>query len=179
MKSLFVLLLSCLFAVNIYCQDSTSANSHSRDTLSTDILSGKPMLLGYARRTDLTQDTSFSWWFNSMYDSYNIDTTALAGVANALDSVNVRIVMGTWCSDSRMQVPRFYRILDYLHYPENKVSLLMVGRDKKGMRNETDSLDIQLVPTFIFYKNGKELGRIVEEPKVSLEKDMAGIVGKK
>ena len=37
-------------------------------------------------------------------------------------------------------------------------------------------LDIELVPTFIFYRNGEELGRIVETPEDTLEKDLAEIV---
>jgi len=44
------------------------------------------------------------------------------------------------------------------------------------MANETDNLDILKVPTIIFYLKGKEIGRIVETPVKSLEKDMARII---
>ena len=37
-------------------------------------------------------------------------------------------------------------------------------------------LNITNVPTFIFYKNGKEVNRIVESPRVSLEQDMIDII---
>jgi hypothetical protein len=37
-------------------------------------------------------------------------------------------------------------------------------------------LNITHVPTFIYYRNEKELGRIVENPMESLEKDTQAIV---
>jgi hypothetical protein len=37
-------------------------------------------------------------------------------------------------------------------------------------------LNIFKVPTFIFYKDGKEIGRYVEYARVSLEKDILKIV---
>jgi len=37
-------------------------------------------------------------------------------------------------------------------------------------------LNITNIPTFIFYKNGKEMHRIVESPMESLEKDMLKII---
>jgi hypothetical protein len=38
------------------------------------------------------------------------------------------------------------------------------------------SLNIVRVPTFIFYKNNSEAGRIIEVPKTSLEQDMVNIL---
>ncbi|MEM1407485.1 MAG: hypothetical protein AAGG59_11970, partial [Bacteroidota bacterium] len=43
------------------------------------------------------------------------------------------------------------------------------GREESGQ-------NIHRVPTFIFHKNGEEIGRIVESPKESLEVDMLKIV---
>ncbi len=86
--------------------------------------------------------------------------------------------MGTWCSDSRREVPRFYKILDELNYPEEKVELINVDRNKVGIENSVDSLNIELVPTFIIYSKGEEIGRIIETPKESLEKDLAKILNK-
>lgn len=84
--------------------------------------------------------------------------------------------MGTWCSDSREQIPAFYKILDELNYPSDKVTLICVDRKKKGLSNEADGLNIELVPTIIFYRNGEEIGRIIETPQESLEKDLLGII---
>lgn len=152
--------------------------AQEKNCMTKDNATGKPMLIGYCTRAALS-DSSFSWWFNSNYIMYEVDSTALEGAAARLKDDSITVVMGTWCSDSKMEVPRFYKILDYLGYPSDKVKLLMVGRDKKAKGNETEGLNIERVPTFIFYREGKELGRIVEYPQESLDKDMVKILNGK
>jgi thiol-disulfide isomerase/thioredoxin len=93
-----------------------------------------------------------------------------------LDDVDIKIVMGTWCSDSRTEVPHFYKILDEINYPEEKVTLINVNRDKQGLEKEVEGLDINFVPTFILYRAGEEVGRIIEMPYETLEKDMLELV---
>ena len=94
-------------------------------------------------------------------------------------NIDITIVMGSWCSDSQWHVPDFYKILDKINYPSDKVTLIAVNEDKKTEEDEIDTLNIKLVPSFIFYRDGSELGRIVESPEKSLEVDMLGILIKK
>ena len=51
-----------------------------------------------------------------------------------------------------------------------------MDEDKHAEGNETAGLKIEYVPTIIFYKDGNELGRIVESPEDTLEKDMIKIL---
>ena len=176
MKSLLIISFIIITGISLMAQDS--ASPVKRDTLVKDVLSQQPMLLGYCTR-EAFKDTTFSWWFNSVYDMYEVDTVTTQKIAGKLYGINITVVMGTWCSDSRREVPRFFRILDSMKYPSDNVEIITVGRDIKGIGNETDSLKIERVPTIIFYKNGSELGRIIESPKVSLEKDMLNILDKK
>ncbi len=175
MRTILLLIFVSAFTVMASAQNGDTASVAVHDTLTKDVLSGNPMLLGYCSR-EAFKDTTFSWWFNSIYDIYNVDTTTADELAGKLKGVDIKIVMGTWCSDSRREVPRLFKILDYLKYPSDNVKILTVGRDKKGRGDETKDLDIELVPTIIFYRDGKELGRIIESPKVSLEKDMLKIL---
>jgi thiol-disulfide isomerase/thioredoxin len=145
--------------------------------ISKDPFNGKPMLLGLCTR-EAFKDTSFSWWFDSGYKMYEVDSTSLAKISDKIKNTDITIVMGTWCSDSRTLVPEFYKILDYLNYPSDKVKLINIDRDKKGRDDEIAGLNIRLVPTFIFYHNGKEVGRIVESPAETLEKDLEIILNK-
>jgi thiol-disulfide isomerase/thioredoxin len=145
--------------------------------ISKDPFNGKPMLLGLCTR-EAFKDTSFSWWFDSEYKMYEVDSTSLAKISAKIKNTDITIVMGTWCSDSRTLVPEFYKILDYLNYPSDKVKLINIDRDKKGRDDEIAGLNIHLVPTFIFYHNGKEVGRIVESPAETLEKDLEIILNK-
>ena len=90
--------------------------------------------------------------------------------------ITIKIVMGTWCPDSRREVPRFMRILDVWQFPASKVTFIGVDDAKLSPVGEYDKLDIQRVPTFIIYKNNIEAGRIIENPKTSLEQDMVNIL---
>ena len=47
---------------------------------------------------------------------------------------------------------------------------------KKTPENYEEGMNIEKIPTFIFFKHGQELGRIIEKPKVSLEHDMLEIL---
>jgi len=143
-----------------------------------DQKSGKPMLVGICDREAL-KDTSFAWWFNSEYENYDVDKETLANVKMDNEFHSITIVMGTWCSDSRREVPRFYKILDFLKFPSEKVKLIMVDRKKGAAEVDISSLKIELVPTIIIYNDGLEVGRIIESPKESLEKDLAAILMKK
>jgi thiol-disulfide isomerase/thioredoxin len=145
------------------------------NTITTDEKTDKPMLVGYTT-LEAFNDTSFSWWWNSAYNMYEVDSVDAEELKVKLEDVDIKIVMGTWCSDSRTEVPHFYKILDEINYPNEKVTLINVNRDKQGLENEVAGLDINFVPTFIFYKAGEEIGRIIEMPYETLEKDMLEFV---
>jgi len=105
-----------------------------------------------------------------------LDYETLNQLEGKTDDISITIVMGTWCSDSREQIPSFYKILNELNYPTDKITLICVDRNKKGLSDEVSNLNIELVPTIIFYRNGKEIGRIIETPQESLEKDLLRII---
>jgi len=86
--------------------------------------------------------------------------------------------MGLWCGDSQEQVPHFYKIIDALNYPDKNITVYCVDRSKKTEKGETDNLGIQFIPVFIFYSEGKEIGRIIETPITSIEEDMLEIFSK-
>ena len=69
--------------------------------------------------------------------------------------------MGTWCSDSQREIPNFYKLLDEANFDYKNLELVTVDKKKKAKGLEK-GFDIIRVPTFIFYKNGKEIGRFVE-----------------
>ncbi len=175
MKVTFFILLFFIIGIISMAQTKDSSEAAVKDTLVKDPLSQQPMLLGYCSRQAF-QDTSFSWWFNSVYDMYEVDSASIELLKDKLNNISITIVMGTWCSDSRREVPKLFKILDQIKFPSDKIKIITVGRDRKGIGSETDKLDIELVPTIIFYRNGSEIGRIVESPKISLEKDMIKIL---
>ncbi|RJP68940.1 MAG: thioredoxin [Ignavibacteriales bacterium] len=143
----------------------------------TDEKSGKIMLVGEITR-EAFRDTSFAWWYNSEYENYSPDKVVLDSIAIKSADVKIVIVLGTWCSDSRREVPRFFKITDSLKIMADRIKLISVDRDKKDLSGKVDSLNIELVPTFIFCRNENEMGRITEAPIETLEKDFNAIVWK-
>lgn len=137
------------------------------------------ILVGRINRAGLQQEP-FGAWFSEGYGAYKVDEAALEGVKAALKDVEILGFMGAWCSDSQREVPHFYKILDYLDFGPDNFGLIALSnhpdRYKQSPQHEEQGWDIEFVPTFIFLKNGKELGRIVESPEVSLEADMRKIL---
>ena len=133
-------------------------------------------LLGYFNLNQLT-NYPYSTWFRKEYDDYQLKTDAIKKLLEInKEGITIKIVMGTWCSDSRREVPRFMRILDTWHFPVAKVTFIGVDDAKQSPVGEYINLEIQRVPTFIMYKNNIEAGRIIENPATSLEQDMVNIL---
>ena len=87
--------------------------------------------------------------------------------------------MGTWCGDSKRETPHLYKVLEMADFNFKNLDLVTVNRSKRTPDNLQEGLNIIKVPTFIFYKKGKEIGRYVEYARESLEQDILKIVSGK
>jgi len=135
-------------------------------------------IIGYFKINRLTQEPHSAWFIKGM-DEYSSDRQVIDSLkAIKKESLTVKIVMGTWCPDSRREVPRFMRILKEIDFPADRVSLIGVDNVKFSPIDNYDALGIERVPTFIFYKNNNEAGRIIENPTASLEQDMLNILAR-
>jgi len=116
-------------------------------------------------------------WFSKEFNNYELDDEAFMEIeAAGIDSIEILVVLGTWCSDSRREVPRFMKIIETLGYDRERIRFIGVDSYKEAPVPSYGSMDIERVPTFIFYKNNFELGRIIEYPEASLERDMLRIL---
>lgn len=139
---------------------------------------GNPMLWGSCSPASFMQKP-FSDWFNTQYTGYKTDS-ALCTRLN-LDKVKVDVFMGTWCGDSKREVPRMLKVLNYCGVKEDRLRVYTVNNSDSAYKqtpgNESAAGNIFRVPTFIFYNEaGTELGRIIESPVQTLEKDMEAIL---
>ncbi len=117
-------------------------------------------------------------WFSSSYNSYIVNTriTDEIKVKKLLKDVAVEVFYGSWCPDSHEQVPAFYKITEELELTGDKATYIGLDRNKKSPKGFESGKNITHVPTFIFYKNSEEIGRIIEKPKESLEEDLLNIL---
>lgn len=115
-------------------------------------------------------------WYQSNKDNYEVNHDVVAEFAKDLKDYNIEIFMGTWCGDSKRETPNFFKILDAANFPEDQITMYAVDTNKNTPSGIESEKDVRYVPTFIFYKGGKEVGRIVESPMNSLEEDIRDIV---
>ena len=158
--------------------ETTGVMSSIRDTVPQPVNFSEQStwVLGYFARNRLTSPP-YSIWFLKGYDDYHMDSKVISKLLEiGTDGITIKVVLGTWCPDSRRETPRFMRILDAWHFPEERITFIGVDDLKQSPVGEFSGLDIRRVPTFIFYKNNIEAGRIIENPSTSLEQDMVNIL---
>ena len=112
------------------------------------------------------------------YTLYTPNTTVIQQLNQELETIVTRhnieidIYFGAWCGDSKEHLPAFIKIVDALSaLKEENMTLIACDRDKKAGCLDISDAKIEFVPTFIFLIDGKEIGKIVETPKESLEED--------
>jgi len=170
MRTIILLLLISLKI--IYAQEKCN--------LLIDERTGSPMLTGLVDKKvflDSSEYKPFSNWFRKEYESYNADSTVADSLKNLnLENITIDVIMGTWCSDSRREIPRLIKILDAIQFNSENLKMICVDRNKSAGEIDLSNYDIKLIPTIVIKRNEKEIGRIIETPSVSVEKDLLNII---
>jgi len=164
-------------ALMLFSQDSTAQNIN-QEINST----GKsPSLLGKINKEGLSGE-NYAGWFTKNYDAYVPKQASIDSLESLLPKYTITGFMGTWCGDSKRNVPVFYKVLNEANFPMERLTMVAVSRDRETYKQspggEHEGLNIHRVPTFIIYKNGKEVNRIVESPVTKMEDDLLAIVQK-
>jgi thiol-disulfide isomerase/thioredoxin len=116
-------------------------------------------------------------WFMNGFDEYTPSSVSLNRLQDiSKEDLTIKIILGSWCPDSRREVPRFMKILDLWKFPADRITFIGTDINKIAPVGDYESLAIERVPTFILYKNNIEAGRIIEVPKTSLEQDIVNIL---
>jgi len=171
MKKIYFATILLLLAITVFSQDINKIEFSERV--------GSMILIGECNRDAFTMEP-FQEWYDLEYEEYTPEQSVIEKLDKYINSVlRIKIVIGSWCSDSQREVPRFYRIMDDAGIPDEKMELISVNRDKVVPGMDISALKIERVPTFIVYDGIKELGRIIETPAETLEKDFLRILAKK
>jgi len=170
MKKILILIISVFFV----CGFGGSVFAQSQAEISRDN-EGNKILKGIISRNELEKDTAFAWWTENL-KGYTPQSQAVAELKKN-QHIQFIAVMGTWCSDSRFIIPKFYSLLDAAGFPQDKVTLIGVDRSKKTLSHLAEALNIENVPTIIVMNNGKEIGRVVEYGKYgAFDKELGEII---
>jgi len=166
MKKLTILSLILFASVS-----SLIAKNQIKETIAS-----QDTIIGYFN-FDQLREAPFDEWFETEYQNYTVDTAMLSSLnQQLLDNITITIVLGTWCSDSQRETPRFVKILEYLDFDLDQLTAIGVNRKKQALGTPVEELNIEYVPTIIFYKDNEEIGRIIESPAETLEFDMLNII---
>ena len=90
--------------------------------------------------------------------------------------VSVLIFFGTWCHDSQREVPRMLKILEVVGLPENNITMVTLDFSKTDPGGLAVANGIEFTPTFIFFRQQEEIGRIIEKPATTLEEVMGELL---
>ncbi len=162
-KTALLSLASFLISTGVFAQQPESRNH----------------LLGEIHKKELSK-TPYSEWYDSGYKAYNPNPKIVEKLKDQdLKNYHIEIFLGSWCGDSRREMPRFLKILDEINFPAKKVVIIGVDTGenyKQSPGREERGKAIYRVATFIIYQEGVEKGRIVEYPVFSLERDLLKIL---
>ncbi|MEO0572984.1 MAG: thioredoxin family protein [Bacteroidota bacterium] len=140
---------------------------------------GSTFLLGEITTANL-ESAPYQAWFSTNFDGYGVDTHLVRLFENTLRQHKILLFLGTWCGDSKREVPRILKILEEANFPREQLRIIALdprkAHYKKGLHGEEKGWDIKRVPTLILLKDGKEVNRIVERPVDTLEEDLLAIL---
>lgn len=164
-----LLVLSCIAAF------TAPGFSQSQAEVSRDD-QGNKILKGIISRKELETDTAFTAWWAENLKGYTPQSTALAELRKK-PNIEFIAFIGTWCSDSKFIIPKFFSFLDAGGFSSDKVTLIGVDHNKKTLSHLAEAMNVIDVPTIIVMKDGKEMGRVVEYGKYGLfDKELGEIM---
>ncbi len=139
---------------------------------------GNKMLLGETNR-DAFNDSDFKW-FGENNQKYLTNDKVINELKNKLNEYKIKVFFGSWCGDSKRNLPVFYKVIEEAGLSKKNLQVYALDRKKEAYKQSPNKdekgLNIHRVPTFIIYKDGKEVNRIVEHPKETFERDLLKIV---
>jgi thiol-disulfide isomerase/thioredoxin len=179
MKSIHITVITIVIFVITACTPKMASQQAAPVNVEATDKRGNLILLGKSTRERLAQPP-FNDWFTNNYAAYTIDSNTANQIKPLLKNKQFLLFMGTWCGDSRREVPRIYKILDYCQVRPSQVQLVTLSNSdtayKQSPGHEERGLNILRVPTLLIFENQQEVGRVVESPVSTLEKDILAIV---
>lgn len=116
-------------------------------------------------------------WLATGTEVYEPNPTTTKQIATAIKAVDEIVVFyGSWCGDSRRELPKMIKTLTAAGYPLGNVRFVGVDKRsatyKKSPDGAADGKQIYRVPTFVFSRDGREFARMIEQPTISMEYDL-------
>lgn len=133
-----------------------------------------PTLLGPVTREQI--EAAEPSWVQATIEA-EPDSAAAQRLAEVGAGATVTVYFGTWCSDSKRELSRFWRALDETGgmVPFSIEYIAVDRREQRPPELERD-LGLLYVPTFIVRRGGEEVGRMVEVSPSGIEHDLVALL---
>jgi len=109
------------------------------------------------------------------YERAVLDPESARSLASAPTGARVDVFWGTWCGDSVREVGRLLRYVDAMGAVPFELRLIAVDRSKSAL-GFSEGMGLRYVPTFVVYREGREVGRIIESPPTEIGHDLAALL---
>ena len=135
--------------------------------------SNEPVLLGKLSAEQLLERLE---GYKARVILYEPDPEAIRHLQSYNKPLTIEVFFGSWCPDCREHLPPFIKVIQEAANPNISTIFIGVSRDKKEPARLLQAKGVKFVPTFIIYRNGDEIGRIIEHPRISIEHDLIAIL---
>ena len=160
MKKLLFLFFLCSFSL---------ANGQENEDINGN-------LIGYIGKSDFLKGKHKDWFLKN-YEDYHPNQKIVQKIKKNIKNVSIKAFIGSWCHDSKRELPRFYKIMELTAFDfTNNFQMIGITIGKKTPDNLQKGYAVKHTPTFIFYRDGKEIGRFVEHSRKTIEKDLLRIL---
>src|SRR5687767_4523429 len=105
------------------------------------------ILKGIISKDLISKDSSFTWYKQNQ-QGYTANPQAVASLKAKGNDIEFIVFGGTWCDDTRVLLPKYFSWLEASGFPQEKVTLIGVDRNKKTLSHLAEALGVINVPTF-------------------------------
>jgi thiol-disulfide isomerase/thioredoxin len=115
--------------------------------------------------------------FRENAQKFTPDAVAAKRIREIGWQLKIVVFLGTWCPDSMREVPKLLKLLEAANNPNISLHLYALDTFMEDGAGLAKVEGIRAVPTMIFFRDGRELGRIIESPATTMENDFLKIIG--
>ena len=117
-------------------------------------------------------------WDNYAAGDYSPPPWKLAQISELVQARNATFIIfgGSWCPDSRAQLPVLFRLFSLASIPADRQQLYGVDHNVEEPTGTAGRFYISRVPTVVILSNGREIGRIAEFPRPDWADDILRVL---
>lgn len=119
-------------------------------------------------------------WFKELFNSYEPQAEVVQKLKErSITNYKILAFGGTWCSDTKKLLPKFYKTTHSAGLKPKNITLYFLDKELRSPSGIEKKYQVISIPTFIMFKDGKEIGRVVEKEFTTIEEDLLRIIESK